>query len=157
MNQEELKEFGSRVQQARKAANMTQAQLGKKIGKTRQMISNYEKALGKNFPGVDVTAKIAKVLGVKHEWLLHGDKADSDISYYEEDMLKKGLSAEDMEICAKCVKCEKSLGVLVRCILYGNKADSNKFSYDEKLALITALTNIFKDSLNPYDEFSGKH
>lgn len=63
-------QLGKNIRLARTAADLTQAQLGKRCGVSQNLI--YTAELGKTDPGVLVTAKIAQVCGVPFMTLLAG-------------------------------------------------------------------------------------
>jgi len=66
---------GERIAQARRAypEKMTQTQLGKRVGKSREMIARYE--TGRDDPPLHVLQKIADVLKVRLTWLLEGGES----------------------------------------------------------------------------------
>ena len=65
-----LKELGQRIADQRKDARLTQAQLGKKIGVSQQIIASYENGK-RNFP-VARLLELAEALGVPAGELLTG-------------------------------------------------------------------------------------
>lgn len=60
--------FGSYIASLRKAADMTQSELGDRLGLTRQAISRYE--CGESFPDVTVLGKLAEIFGVTVDTLI---------------------------------------------------------------------------------------
>lgn len=62
--------FGDRVKLARKAADMTQAQLAEHLGMTRSPVANIES--GRQKATVDRAAKVALTLRCDAGWLLTG-------------------------------------------------------------------------------------
>ena len=69
MEQMELKD---RIAQARKAAGLSQEQLGEKLGVSRQAISKWES--GAANPDVAYLAAMCRELGVPSDWLLLGEE-----------------------------------------------------------------------------------
>ena len=66
--------FGERLKEARKAAGLTQEQLGEKIGVTGVTIMRYEK--GERRPSYEQVKKMGEALGVNWLFLL-GDSTTS--------------------------------------------------------------------------------
>jgi transcriptional regulator with XRE-family HTH domain len=62
---------------ARKRKNLTQKELGDKVGVNNLKISRYER--GETIPKADVLKRIATTLGVSMEYLLGGEE-DKNIS-----------------------------------------------------------------------------
>ena len=63
--------IGERIAASRKEAGLTQAELGKKLGVTQQMITQIE--TGRRKPNADTITEIAKILDVSSAWLRYGD------------------------------------------------------------------------------------
>lgn len=61
-----------RLYKKRKALSMTQAQLGKIVGVSRSIISEYENDISD--PSWEIMMKISKVLGVTLDYLAWGDE-----------------------------------------------------------------------------------
>ena len=61
-------DFGENLRKLRKGRNMTQSELGAKIGLSKAVISKYETGLG--YPSFDVLISIAKFFGVTTDFLL---------------------------------------------------------------------------------------
>ncbi|MCL6615136.1 MAG: helix-turn-helix domain-containing protein, partial [Firmicutes bacterium] len=59
---------GSRLKEARRARNLTQAELGRLVGVGKSAISQYEHGL--RLPETAVLARLAEALGVSADWLL---------------------------------------------------------------------------------------
>lgn len=70
--------FSSRLRQAREQANLTQQDFAKKLGVTKNAISNYEN--GVSSPKWDVLVKIFDVLQVEPNFLYQDDFAIKDDS-----------------------------------------------------------------------------
>lgn len=60
--------FGDRLSLARKQKKIRQADLGKMIGTSGDIIGKYER--GENTPSIEVTTKIADALGVTLDYLV---------------------------------------------------------------------------------------
>lgn len=65
--------LGTRIRKARKDAGLSQGELGKQFGITREAVSLWE--ADTNAPTMDKLGTIAKRLGVSAEWLLTGKGA----------------------------------------------------------------------------------
>ena len=61
-------DFGSTLKQLRKNRNLTQKELGLKIGLSKAVISKYETGMG--YPTFDVLIEIARYFGVTTDYLL---------------------------------------------------------------------------------------
>jgi HTH-type transcriptional regulator/antitoxin HipB len=66
--------FGQRLQQLRKAAGLTQAQLAEQIGLSQNGLSQWEAGLRE--PGISQVAKLCEVLGVKCDAFMEAPAAD---------------------------------------------------------------------------------
>ena len=76
--------FGNRLSRLRESSNLTQTDLAKLAGISRQSIYNYES--GKIIPKTDIIAKLAKVLKVSVEYLYKGEldfKDNKHMTYKE--------------------------------------------------------------------------
>ena len=62
--------FGQRIKAAREQAGITQVELGEKVGVSGVAIMRYEK--GTRQPRLEQFQRIASVLGVDVNWLMHG-------------------------------------------------------------------------------------
>ena len=71
---EQKTELKDRIAQARKAAGLSQEQLGEKLGVSRQAISKWES--GAANPDVAYLAAMCRELGVSSDWLLLGEEPD---------------------------------------------------------------------------------
>lgn len=61
-------DFGTVLKQLRKSHNLTQKELGLKIGLSKAVVSKYENGMG--YPSFDVLIQIAKYFGVTTDYLL---------------------------------------------------------------------------------------
>ena len=68
--------IGSKLAQARKAANLTQEQLAEKLGVTRQAVSRWESDAA--YPETDNIVRTAQILEVSCDYLLRDDVAAGD-------------------------------------------------------------------------------
>ena len=73
--------FASEMQKRRKALHLTQEELAKKIGTTKQMISKYEK--GQRSPKISMANAIAAALGTTLNAMLGIELPDDDNSRLE--------------------------------------------------------------------------
>ena len=60
--------FGDILKDLRKSRNLTQKELGAKIGLSKAVVSKYENGMG--YPTFDVLIRIAQYLGVTTDYLL---------------------------------------------------------------------------------------
>ena len=67
-DEERRKQFGARIKSARKSLGLTQADLAKKIGVTKQAITTYETGIRE--PSFRNLIKLSRVLNVTTDWLL---------------------------------------------------------------------------------------
>lgn len=67
-DEERRKDFGARIRIMRKSLGLTQADLAKKIGVTKQVITNYE--LGLREPPFRNLIGLSRALNVTTDWLL---------------------------------------------------------------------------------------
>ena len=63
--------IGSKLAQARKAANLTQEQLAERLGVTRQAVSRWESDAA--YPETDKIVRMARLLNVSCDYLLRDD------------------------------------------------------------------------------------
>ena len=76
--------FAERIKEKRKAARLTQLELGEAVGSTKSSVCNWEKGLYK--PDVDTVERIAEVLHTTAGYLL--GYTDDDERYSESEELK---------------------------------------------------------------------
>lgn len=69
------KPFCEKIYELRRTNNLTQIQLGKKLGVSGQAVSKWER--GTNMPDAMMLYKICNVFGVTSEWLLGEDSVSS--------------------------------------------------------------------------------
>lgn len=75
----DLKAFGQRLRSRRNELNISQEELGEKVGTSKSVISGYEN--GQNDPRQSMVVKLSKALGVSINWLITGNdtiKVDFD-------------------------------------------------------------------------------
>lgn len=75
--------FADRLSFARKQKKIRQADLGKMVGTSGDIIGKYER--GENTPSIEVAAKIADALGVTLDYLIK----DGEYEQIDEDTLKR--------------------------------------------------------------------
>src|SRR4030042_3533912 len=68
--------IGERITQARKQLKWAQADLGHKVGVSREIIGRYER--GEVSPSIDVAIKIAEAMDVSLDYLAGGNVAHFD-------------------------------------------------------------------------------
>lgn len=61
-------DFGEKLKQLRKSRNLTQQELGSKIGLSKAVVSKYEVGLG--YPSFDILIRFARFFGVTTDYLL---------------------------------------------------------------------------------------
>ena len=71
-------QFGNRLRQLRQQAHLSQARLGEKAGVSGKTVSKWEN--GKAKPGLDLVNKLADILGVSEDELLHAVSAEKKIT-----------------------------------------------------------------------------
>ncbi len=87
-------DFGNVLKTLRLKENLTQAQLSKKLGLTKSVISAYETGL--RLPSYDVLIHIAKIFNVSTDYLLGLEhKQEIDLS---------GLSKEEIDALMRLIK-----------------------------------------------------
>ena len=67
-DEERRKQFGARIKSMRKSLGLTQADLAKEIGVTKQAITTYETGIRE--PSFRNLIKLSRVLNVTTDWLL---------------------------------------------------------------------------------------
>lgn len=84
-------DFGNALKTLRLKENMTQAQLARKLGLTRSVISAYETGL--RLPSYDILIHIAKIYNVSTDYLLGLDhKQEIDLSGLSQDEVNAVLN-----------------------------------------------------------------
>ena len=77
-----MSSYGERLMRARKEKELTREELGKLCGITGRTIQNYE--LGHVTPNrIDVSQRLADVLDISVDYLIHGEKEETELT--EED------------------------------------------------------------------------
>lgn len=71
-DEERRKQFGARIKNMRKSLGLTQADLAKKIGVTKQAITTYETGIRE--PSFRNLIKLSRALNVTTDWLLGEDQ-----------------------------------------------------------------------------------
>jgi transcriptional regulator with XRE-family HTH domain len=94
LNYEVFMTFGDRLAYARKQKGMRQADLGKLVGTSGDIIGKYER--GENMPSIEVATKMADALSVTLDYLVK----DAEYQNIDNDALKRlklleKLSPED--------------------------------------------------------------
>jgi transcriptional regulator with XRE-family HTH domain len=86
----------NRIKQLREEFNISQSELGKKLNKTQQQISLYEKGI--NDLDLDGYIILSKLFNCSIEYIAgKSDKRNNDIDY-DPDLLQIGLSTKDYDI-----------------------------------------------------------
>lgn len=89
--------FGDTLKMLRKNKNLTQAQLGEKLGVAKSVVSYYEN--GERYPSPEVLIKIARTFYVTTDYLLGIERKQSiDVS---------GLNDEDIQVVLSVVEALK--------------------------------------------------
>lgn len=80
-------DFGTVLRELRKSQNLTQAELGLKVGLSKAVVSKYEIGLG--YPSFDVLIRIADCFGVTTDYLLGVKKGKTvDVSSLTETQIE---------------------------------------------------------------------
>ena len=83
-------DFGLRIKELREQHNMSQAQLGRKIERSKSVISNYENNI--KTPPLDVLTHIAVIFNVSLDYLVGIDKNEmisvNDLTESQKDLLQ---------------------------------------------------------------------
>ena len=87
--------IGVRIAEARIKYNLTQEELGEKIGKTSQFISNIE--TGQRKPSLPTLLNISKILNLSLDYLVYDDDIDKEIkeNIYMKQIYKQLESLND--------------------------------------------------------------
>lgn len=94
------KVFGSFVAKIRKEQNMTQAQLGERIGVTDKAISRWERGIG--FPDINTLEPLANALGITILELMRSEKTEM-----EEEKKREVSEREAAELMANAAEMVK--------------------------------------------------
>lgn len=70
-------DISQRIKQARKALDLTQEYVGKKLGLSKQAIQSYES--GRTQPSLENIEKLAAILKVNVQWLITGEMVTARI------------------------------------------------------------------------------
>lgn len=89
----DAKEFGDRLRNSIKTANITQKDLSDAIGVSKTTINNY---VGGRIPDASILYKLSKTLGVSMEWLISGEEASNT---------NKMVNREESELLALYSSC----------------------------------------------------
>ena len=68
-------DFGLRIRQLRESRNMSQEELGRRVGRSKPVISNYENNI--KFPPLEVLISISNVFNVSLDYLVGIEKKDA--------------------------------------------------------------------------------
>lgn len=80
-------DFGAILKQLRKSHNLTQEELGLRIGLSKAVVSKYENGLG--YPTFDMLIKISDYFGVTTDYLLGVAKSKTiDVSSLKETQIE---------------------------------------------------------------------
>ena len=96
--------LGKKIQQLRKAGNLSQEQLAEKLAVSRQAISKWE--LGESIPDTDKIIQLSKKFQVSTDYLLHDEiNSDSEIPAVKtnSELLKKRYGIKTLFIVASGV------------------------------------------------------
>lgn len=93
--------IGSRIRDARKAADLTQGDLAEKVETTQQNIQKLEKS---DSAASKYLYPIAEVLGVDYEWLRFGDDKKPARKNMDDPETQIAVSLEVLESALKSVK-----------------------------------------------------
>lgn len=87
-------DFGTTLKQLRKSHNLTQSELGSRVGLSKAVISKYENGLG--YPTFDVLIQIAHYFGVTTDYLLCAERRKtmdvSDLTETQIDAVRRVIA-----------------------------------------------------------------
>lgn len=83
----ELLSFGQRIKAAREQAGITQVELGEKVGVSGVAIMRYEK--GTRQPRLEQFQRIASVLSVDVNWLMHGQTLEERDQVWKDQVARR--------------------------------------------------------------------
>lgn len=86
--------IGDRIKKQRKSLDLTQEELGTKIGVTKSSVSQWESGMTKSLTGKNLTG-LAEALGVTEKWLVTGKGEKLAFTREEIDKLRGGLDSVD--------------------------------------------------------------
>lgn len=89
--------YYKKIHKLRKEMDLSQEDLAKKIGVTKQVISKWESGIV--MPDINSFLKLSELFKVSIDYLLKDDKSDSDFNYYPINIEKKN-SIEKYQIVA---------------------------------------------------------
>ena len=129
-----MKNMGKRIKQKREELNMTQEELGEKLGVLRQTICKWENGDVQNIKRSYI-AEMAKIFNCDPVWLM---------AYEEAPEVKLTYSAPDHEDVSVMVDHEpiigKSAEMVKRTALYQAALDVRPENYDIAIKLLKSLT-----------------
>lgn len=88
-----LKAFGARIKEARTEKQWSQAELAKKVGTSKSVISGYE--TGRNDPAQSMVIKLSEVLEVSINWLMGWEDKPKEVDSEETIILARKLNKLD--------------------------------------------------------------
>lgn len=136
---ENINNFGQRLLDARKRKNLTQEQLSKLSGVSRQAIYEYEK--GKYVPRIDKVSKMAKALDIDLYYLCFGEYRASHVDYQTtyKEVMNFLLSVQEAELFNISIKTFNKQKILI-----ASSTDNYMISLSEQISNIQSL----RSSLN---------
>jgi len=109
----ENNKIGNFICELRKSNNMTQKDLGNKLGVTDKAVSKWERGMG--YPDISILTSISNILGVTTNELLSGEKSKDEIMISEEEENKISNTLNYAEKIVKQKKYKFS-NILILCI-----------------------------------------
>lgn len=116
--------FGERLKLLRKELNISQEELGNRIGVARTSVANYE--TNRNFPTSEVLEKLSDVFKCSIDYLLCKSNIRNSKNNNEDilDLAKIGFTKENYNPPTE--KQKEQIRTIIEAILEDNKKDNNK-------------------------------
>lgn len=115
--------FGERLKLLRKELNISQEDLGNKIGVARTSVANYE--TNRNFPTSEVLEKLSDVFNCSIDYLLCKSNIRRSLNNNDDilDLAKVGFTKENYNPPTE--KQKEQIRTIIETILQDNKKDNN--------------------------------
>ena len=93
-------DFGLRIKELREQHKMSQEQLGRRIDRSKSVISSYENNI--KIPPLDILTKIAVIFNVSLDYLVGIDKNEiDDFIYIQQELERISVTVEALQLWAE--------------------------------------------------------